>query len=195
MIGQFPERSFQGLERVKVLLSGFVLLHAADFGLQRFMRGAHLVDEAFDMTGNSGAGLFSVLDAGNEAQHRVINASDRQRRACFCRFDSAREALQRRSGVLLRARLRAIVVPLWAGRIAIGRIAEGRAIIRRPHVLIMGFFRRHQQAIEILSQRYAFRHRGFARGLPGSLIDSLYAPGPRLAHCAHSLRTLAAPPG
>ena len=50
---------------------------ATDECLAQLQAGlARAVSQAFDMAGNGGACLFSVLDAGHEAQHSMVNAGD-----------------------------------------------------------------------------------------------------------------------
>ena len=126
MAGELAEGLFQRFQRFKILTGRIVLLHSADLGLQRLMRFAQLVQQAFDMACHGGRIVLGVLKPGDEPKDRVIHAGDGKGRTRLCRFNTLGQ-----------------LVDGAGGRVR----SQAAALIRRGHFVRSRRFRRHQKAI------------------------------------------------
>ena len=176
MGGELAERAFEGAQGFDIVLAAIILLEAADFRLQRLVRLAHLVDQAFDMAGDGGGRLLSVLEAGNEAENGVVDAVDGEGRARFGRFDAAGEAVERRGRV---GRLN--------GRVGLGlrhrRLGDaGAARIGIRGLAGLRLVHGRQQPVQVFTEGDSLSHGGFAGSVAGPLIRAELAPRSALAH-------------
>ena len=164
---QLAERALERLQRLDIVMVAVVLLEAAHFRLQGLVRLAHLVDQAFNMAGDGHGGLFGVLQAGDEAVDRVVDAIDGEGGTRLGGFDAAGQPVEGGGRIRRVDRRR--------------RGRAGTAGIRVGGFARLGLFDHGQEAVEVFPQGDALRQGRFAGRFARPLVGAELAPS-GLAH-------------
>ena len=93
-MSELAERVFKCLERFKTLCAAIVAFKSANFVMQTFLGLAQFINHALDFGRHGGGGVFGIFKSREQAENRLVYASNGQRGSGFDGFDALRQAIK-----------------------------------------------------------------------------------------------------